>query len=37
MITNILDESLKIFGIVAVIAENGRVAVEKFSEFIFKG
>ena len=37
MITNILDESLKIFGIVAIIADNGKVAVEKFSEFIHKG
>jgi DNA-binding response OmpR family regulator len=37
MITNILDESLKMFGIVAIIADNGKVAVEKFSEFIHKG
>jgi DNA-binding response OmpR family regulator len=37
MITNILDESLKMFGIVAIIADNGKVVVEKFSEFILKG
>jgi hypothetical protein len=37
MISMILDESLKQSGIVAIIAENGKIAVEKFSEFLHKG
>ena len=37
MISMILDETLKIMGFVAVVAENGKIAVEKFNEFMHKG
>lgn len=37
MISMILDESLKQMGLVAIVAENGRIAVEKFTEFMHKG
>jgi CheY-like chemotaxis protein len=37
MISLILDESLKKLGLVAIIAENGKIGVEKFTEFMHKG
>lgn len=37
MISMILDESLKAMGIVAIVAENGKIANEKFAEFMHKG
>jgi len=37
MISMILDETLKMMGFVAVVAENGKIAVEKFNEFMHKG
>ncbi len=37
MISNILEETMKTFGIVAIIAENGKIGVEKFKEHISKG
>ena len=34
MISLILVETLKTMGIVAIVAENGRIAVEKFTSFL---
>ena len=37
MISEILELSLDTMGITSVVAINGRVAVEKFNEFMQKG
>jgi len=37
MISMILDESLRIMNLVAIVAENGKIGVEKFTEFVHKG
>jgi hypothetical protein len=37
MISMILDESLRAMNLVAIIAENGKVGVDKFAEFVNKG
>ena len=37
MISMILEETLKTLGFAAIVAENGRIAVEKFSLFMKEG
>lgn len=37
MIYQILEETLETMGYKAIVAENGSIAAEKFSEFIQKG
>lgn len=37
MISEILVETLKTFNLEAIVAENGRVAVEKFTHFMREG
>lgn len=37
MISTILEQLLSTMGITSVVAENGRIATEKFNEFLYKG
>jgi len=37
MISTILEQTLLTMNISAIVAENGRIAVEKFNEFMHKG
>ncbi len=37
MISEILEQTLLTMGISSVIAQNGRIAVERFTEFMHKG
>ena len=36
-ISMILDEQLKLLGYTAILADNGKIAVDKFNDFIHKG